>query len=691
MKTPKIQQIPLCVESEFPACFESSFGPGIGKRDPILTLLERNLPDFENEVGFVLAEVLEIQRIGGKAKVFIYSQHKTDDERKEFKREYFDLIYKLFKERKWSLSTCANLYFGDGVTHKVFCAVVDSNNAGANKSEKPQWNIEPIEHDFQRNYEELVPQDADTVDVAWKEYVTDFNDLRQKVDGSRYFYNLLIPIAFHSPQKTAKLRKALGAIFLAFGTNTELSREHLMSLYCRIQLFWHYNYSAEATARLIEKNDELEKYRDMFNLLKQPLDSLGGAIHSMQQDIRGLNAVLYEPAEGLFRFHKAVVDLFDDGRTIVISKNVRLTVQHNSNYRDPKEAALIIAVAMWRLLGLPSDEGGLRNERNEPMKAATTPANALTIIKETLSRRLEAETGIGVYRGVFNDILYVCFPKVPIEERRNLTINDLLSDKTVHRTEASVDERVGRLKGVLFSPFKLQTNSWHPRALQIALKNPDDENSVRFSEKGKSEWNLQDWQMLHDWTPIGYGAVLDFLLKCSAQFKNRSLRGGKDKGLSLVEVKPIRDALDGETEFSIQLYFKGEQFFKPDDDEGKLYRLINEHVLRFPRDWRVEQTTLGNFQKPFVDLCNKILGLHQSELSESPIFGWAKQTVPYDPNATEHQLLLLERPKVVSADEAKGSLKSRFFELTIGATSEVPGITLRWFEGATSENLREKT
>jgi len=694
MKTPKVQQIPLSVETQFPTCFQNTFGDGDGKRDPILVLIEENIPDFKTKVGFVLAEVLEIQRIGEKAKVFIFSRHATDAEREAFNSEYFALIDKLFKERGWSLSTCHNLYFGDGVTHKIFCAVIDDGQSKGQALPPPSWNTKAIEHGFGRDYdyEKLKRVDPQSVDVAWTEYVNDFNDLRRKIDGSRYFYNLLIPISFHSPPKTEHLRQALGAMFLAFGTDAIVSPAHLMSLYCRLQLFWHYNYSAESAAQLIQKNDVLEKYKDMVNLLQRPLEQLGNAVHSMQRDVRGLSAVLYEPAEGLFRFHKALVDLFDDIKTIKISKHVDLKIRHNSIYSNPTEAALIMALAMWRLFEKEAaGKDGLVGVEN-----ATTQENALKIIGKILSLSAHDPTNRGqaaVDKGFLKSILYVCFPRATRMELDSLTLEDLLSDKPVSPFENSVNDRVAHLKAVLFSPFKFHTDQWRPRALELALKDfgPRGFPPMFFENDGVNtatpKWEITDWTMRHDWTPVGYGAVLDFLLKCCAQYRNRGASGS----LKNVEVKPMRNPIE-DREFFIRLHFDGDLFFKANHDRGKLQHLINQHVLQFPRDWRVEQVTLGNFQKPFVDLCNKMIGLHGSEESfiARPTSGWVvQQPTPFVLDETEHQLLLLERPKP-PANKSNGFVDSRFFELKIGTDVGHPGVTLRWFEGPTSQCLKEK-
>lgn len=685
----------LSVESQFPACFQATFGSEEIQQNPLVKLLQANLPYFDTEVGFVLAEILEIQRVGGKAKVFIYSRHENDEQREEFKKKYFDILLRgLSNQRGWSISLCENLYFGDGKTHKIFCSLVDNGEVSINpESSPPKWNNKLLEHPLRRDYSKLQMQDSDTLNAAWAEYVQDFNEFRKSIDQSRFFYNLLVPISFNSPPDTNHLKQALGAIFITFGTNKAVEKDQLLNLYNSLQLFWHYNYSAESADVLIKRKDELEKYKDIFNLLQRPLDRLGSAIQSMQQDVRDLSAVLYEPNEGLFRFHKAIVDLFDDTKSIKISKRVSIPIQHNNKYSDSTAAALIVAAAVWRLLGLQFDLEGLNGVE---VNGRMPDKKALALIKDILLKRLKSNPG--VYSEHLKDILFVCFPYMPKEEMAKLqrgykkAIDCLLSDHPLIPYEVSVDDRLGNIKGVLFSPFKLHTDNWSPLALQLALKGfGGPVNFYEMNSTGNSliEMSRQDWMVMHDWTPIGYGAVLDFLLKCCAQYKNRSVSGKAPKLLSRVVVKPTR-RIRTEKEFFIKLYFSDGDFYDQGLDQGKLNRLLNDHVLQVPRDWRVEQVSLGNFQKPFVDFCNKLLGLIQLEEAATGLSGWVKRPARSRFEDDERVLMVLERPKKDSRTSKSGEEQmSRFFEVSVGAEPHCYGIMLWWYERATSEDLKD--
>jgi hypothetical protein len=394
-----------------------------------------------------------------------------------------------------------------------------------------------------------------------------------------------------------------------------------------------------ATQRLASDNLNLEKYRDMFNLLHGPLDGLQRSIDSMEQNVRSLNAVLLHPADGLFRQQRNLASLFEDGKRIDLSDRIpTIKISHNCEYANRQEDALLVLVlAAKKIFGA---------KLKFPERVNTKSA-ALDFAKVKLREYALAHPDRS---DLATEFLFVCFADYVKTE---FDVNDLellLSEESHYGTKPN--QRVSNLKNVLFTPFKLEESHWHGKALQLALRRFGDK--VNFgSLDSKTQWDVAS-----GWTPVGYSAVLEFFLRGAQEYNNRI--GGK-RALESVCVEYIKNKA-----LSISLDFGEEPYLQGSINEVRsLKDFLHNHVLA--RDWRLDQSSVGNFRKPFVDLFSKALGLVTSSPSNG-IPAWA----PIAVGITEklpHTLVLLKRGE-------------RCFELAIGDNK--PGIQLRWYDASST-------
>ena len=160
------------------------------------------------------------------------------------------------------------------------------------------------------------------------------------------------------------------------------------------------------------------------------------------------------------------------------------------------------------------------------------------------------------------------------------------------------------LKAVAFTPFKVDADSWHPRAIELALRpwkvaptyeGADDSGVVQFSGfAGRS--------------PLPYSELLDFLIKLSSSKSSR---------------KPVKCVVASETQQQATRYTVKVTFSSSfDANENAIERLRNliAPVLAGLREWRLHGSALGNWQAPFVEMSNRLLGIvkHPATLSGDP-------------------------------------------------------------------------
>jgi len=209
-----------------------------------------------------------------------------------------------------------------------------------------------------------------------------------------------------------------------------------------------------ATANLVKDNLDLRTYRDVLRLLQRPLDGLTNSIHNMQANVRSLNAVLYEPNEALFKTHQSISDLFEEGKTIKVSKCASIEVQHGGKYETPEDAVLVLGVAVSRIFG------GVK--LNDLLNNDCSKVEAINYLKTSACEYLKANLDSSYL--LAKEFLWVCFPNVEMSVEGFESLFDTKDVKGI-----SPHDRIEQLKGILFTPFKfVQNKGWNPRAIQVA-------------------------------------------------------------------------------------------------------------------------------------------------------------------------------------------------------------------------------
>ena len=221
--------------SEFVRPFNST-------KDIHADLIAALVPQFSERVKFALIEVLELDKEISEAKTWVFSD-KSDDELTSMVQAYFSEIGILFAERRFTLSSAYEFYFGD----RVFFSCVESPKATRLEEKQRRW-FGPTSASLERDIDRSDAVDADHVQSAYDEYVSHLSKTLLK--DYPVGYVLLVPVALSHSDPTR--RRKIGAVFLHLGLNervaNELSEEQVFAqtVFQRINLHWHYNLTAES-------------------------------------------------------------------------------------------------------------------------------------------------------------------------------------------------------------------------------------------------------------------------------------------------------------------------------------------------------------------------------------------------------------------------------------------------------------
>lgn len=112
---------------------------------------------------------------------------------------------------------------------------------------------------------------------------------------------------------------------------------------------------AKLVRELEAQQRELQKYKQMFDLLATPLHSLTEALAQTQADTQELRAIIYEPLDAIFACQPQVAELFDETKSI---PELGWKPEHVvDNYEDVDKASSVLALALARFRGLSQVNG----------------------------------------------------------------------------------------------------------------------------------------------------------------------------------------------------------------------------------------------------------------------------------------------------------------------------------------------
>lgn len=114
-----------------------------------------------------------------------------------------------------------------------------------------------------------------------------------------------------------------------------------------------------------QKVMELAKYKEMYRLLKDPLDRLTNAVKESQIDAYQIGATLFEPVDVFFDAKRQVHELFQQGRSVEVSPakfeikdglsvEIRaaksIVIKHQPSLYEPADAEAVAICALSRLI-----------------------------------------------------------------------------------------------------------------------------------------------------------------------------------------------------------------------------------------------------------------------------------------------------------------------------------------------------
>jgi hypothetical protein len=362
-----------------------------------------------------------------------------------------------------------------------------------------------------------------------------------------------------------------------------------------------YNFLHLSKLQAIELERELrerdqQKFRLMIERLQTPLESLTTAFSTMERDTQELRAVLYDPAKALFKCHGRLADLFSEDNPIQASKSVMIRAAHNveaytisdlteHEIADPsarkgtqKDGKVVVAIALLRLFG-----------RDKEVLDCRSRDEILVRAKQVLR---ECEAPNGAFSDVVGDVKFLlsCKPASSLADVLDNTASAYLPT----------------LKTALFDPFKLSVYNWSAKAVQLAVRQYT-KNPETWSPVASSDLSGVDAE-----SPLPFHAIISFLMDVAAEARQR--KESERCYVQAVQMKKNQSAgrQSKVSAYAINVKFEGLYLIPHEMEAGSLdalRKLLYDHVLAHPREWRVEDTHAGNFRKPFIDIAGKLLGL----------------------------------------------------------------------------------
>lgn len=341
-------------------------------------------------------------------------------------------------------------------------------------------------------------------------------------------------------------------------------------------------YRAISALFQMAESSRLRKYEQMLSLLSTPLGNLTESIAEMQRDTQELRAVLYNPAETIFGSSFILRELFDEQSVIEVSPAIRFVTAHEplryskdqpftedqkQHTELSKDAGRICAIeAVCRIFGV---EKQLREAEDLP--------DLRLLAKRALKRARSP-----AFEELSKDILWLA----------GKTANDDITQFPDFDWQPTLKEFLENLKAVAFTPFKVDAKTWHPRAIELALR----PWLVTPTYKGASQvTKVVQFDEFIGRSPLPYSAVLDFLIKMASSKTSR---------------RPT--ACEIASWPSVYAYTITTTFCEPfaaSSTEINTLRNLIAPVLDVLRDWRLHGSARGNWQAPFVEMSNRLLGI----------------------------------------------------------------------------------
>lgn len=393
-----------------------------------------------------------------------------------------------------------------------------------------------------------------------------------------------------------------------------------------------------------------ERYRQMLELLAAPLGNLSNALGEMQRDTQELRAVLYDPAKALFESGPRLRDLFEPNRLIRISDEIHIETSHNpEKYQLNQEytkdergsqskswqcGAMVMLVSLCRIFGVERE-----------LSSANDFEDLRILAKRVLRARVGHENKS--FDDLWKDLLWMMNDGIGMGDRvENLDgVFDLVS---VFEKHTIVCNFLAALKATLFSPFKIDLNTWNLMAVELAIR-----SYIPISHQFVTIRTNFGWPKFSEFSarsPVTYATLLNFIMGvCLSDDKRK-----------VVTLKV--DIVSPQIELVFTESFSGSGVILAETVNALRSRV--SPILSGLRDWRLIGANVGDWEGPFIELANRVIGI-VPEGSEKSRMGWhhreSKDESKEEINGETRQLL-----SVISLSHTNGQQ----FEVSIGNDGE---------------------
>ncbi len=374
----------------------------------------------------------------------------------------------------------------------------------------------------------------------------------------------------------------------------------------------------------VAKVEELQKFKQMLELLQKPLKSISGALSTMQSESQELRAILFEPEEALFASHAAITPFFKEGATLPLDGPwaIGFRIKHLPSQYTEDDARLVLSCLLCAVFG-------------ELDKIKTQPHRDLVVSTsvEIIGGKAASEATLRFSR----DLAWL------VSGNDQTSLSNFLSAAS----KMELSNAIRNIKDALFSPYKAMSTEWHPIAFRLLIRNEvfDGCDGIGMLAPGfQSRIQLPE-------TPVTCASVLAFLRDITLALRAPDESGRATRTPTRLEVKAEDLTVTLSLAFSKVV---------PDSRDGLEMQYFRKNLRimanRAPREWRVQSDHYGDRTRPFVFLINKILGL-----GEKTDYGWNVGS------ASDNDLFVCEK---------RSSEKSILFSL--GVTKDRTGLFMKW-------------
>lgn len=311
-------------------------------------LFEELIPGFD-QVQFVLAEVLEIDRKESASRLLVYSAL-GGEERSNLIRTYKDILASLKDVSPVLISESDAFY----LTSRIWCAEAEGIAAGSDSIGEKQWSfqresITTTGMGLTTNLD--LQKEEQAIESTFRIYVEKLHEVYLR--NYPYAYVLLVPIFLNSMSSRRESLQKLGAVFLHFTSTQRVDYTDLRRIYSRILLFWHYYFTSEAIDKRQSKIKEQEARAGIYTKIEPYLNDIRKGLLDIRQPLRRLEAEL-SPVKGLLLGGDDISEFFSaNGRTINLREGLpAISPRHDWIDGDVETYKLLVAGVLIRVLHL---------------------------------------------------------------------------------------------------------------------------------------------------------------------------------------------------------------------------------------------------------------------------------------------------------------------------------------------------